>query len=917
MAKAGTGSSNNNCTTTYSPANGGTWTSTPTSTSDPFSTIPQTVSLTANTKYYIHMTIRNADGSIPSGSIQLFLAISRGYNETNSVRFHNGGGYAEYTPTTTGVYNMRMDNDYSGKSVVVTNFWVSSAAATNYTTATVNYAATYDLGTPSRTGHTFDGWTVATGTYTMNNKNSATTISGSASVSGNTVTMGVGNAFVFANYDRNTYTVTISRNNTSYGTVSASSVTAYYGAAVSTSGTTLTVGGSTVTATATAATGYTTSLSSWTNATGSITAARTITANFTRTANTYTVTFAPNGGSVSPTSKSVTYDSTYGTLPTPTRTGYTFLGWNGKNLLNVANSLVTPEYTTFVSDGKLSFNVKVGTNTINAFKIQRYLNGTYVNQMHSSSSLGFNSYTFTKDSTFNRLRLAVNGSTNDSNYIVDISHLTNGTSYTISYKLDSLNSSACTAVVSEIMLEEGSSFTGYQPYYVLSTSTVNIAKNHTLTARWNPNIYKVTLDNQSATTAGTATYYYQFNTTKTINGVLCYYYTDSACTTGLTDGYYITIPTKTGYDFGGYYTGTGGSGTQYVNASGACVNNLYYNNASDITLYAKWTIKQYLITISVTNSSYGSVSATSIYVNHGSTLSSTTGANLGGLLVDGSTVVTATANSDTAQYTYVVDSWTNATGTVTAAKTVTVTFSRTLNIYGTRFNPNGGTITLKTNSQAITNGTEIIVNASYGTNISTLFSNNASISRSGYTFKGWYTATSGGSVVSTVTGGTTVYAQWNSNTNYTITIQSTTTTITFSDGQTASSAKTITVASGTTASASLAYNRKSFGMTNAEGYVNYGTYTAWYVNGSWYKGTPPLTSGSGSQNVSRTVNATETWKIITEAILEKGSGSSGGILKIDDINGDKVAQTMWLDDKFRKLQEQSETEVDFDGVTLL
>lgn len=43
-------------------------------------------------------------------------------------------------------------------------------------------------------------------------------------------------------------------------------------------------------------------------------------------ANTYTITFLPNGGTVSPTSKNVEYDSAY-TLPTPTRTGYTFTGW--------------------------------------------------------------------------------------------------------------------------------------------------------------------------------------------------------------------------------------------------------------------------------------------------------------------------------------------------------------------------------------------------------------------------------------------------------------------------------------------------------------------------------------------------------------------------------------------------------------
>ena len=45
------------------------------------------------------------------------------------------------------------------------------------------------------------------------------------------------------------------------------------------------------------------------------------------TPNEYTVTFDAKGGTCSPTSKKVTFASTYGTLPTPTRNGYTFLGW--------------------------------------------------------------------------------------------------------------------------------------------------------------------------------------------------------------------------------------------------------------------------------------------------------------------------------------------------------------------------------------------------------------------------------------------------------------------------------------------------------------------------------------------------------------------------------------------------------------
>lgn len=44
-------------------------------------------------------------------------------------------------------------------------------------------------------------------------------------------------------------------------------------------------------------------------------------------ANDYTLYYNANGGSVSPSSKTVTYNSSIGTLPTPTRSGYSFAGW--------------------------------------------------------------------------------------------------------------------------------------------------------------------------------------------------------------------------------------------------------------------------------------------------------------------------------------------------------------------------------------------------------------------------------------------------------------------------------------------------------------------------------------------------------------------------------------------------------------
>lgn len=66
--------------------------------------------------------------------------------------------------------------------------------------------------------------------------------------------------------------------------------------------------------------------------------------------NNYTITFNPNGGSVSTTSKIVTYNSTYGELPTPTRNGYNFTGWytstSGGSKISSWTTVITPSNQT-------------------------------------------------------------------------------------------------------------------------------------------------------------------------------------------------------------------------------------------------------------------------------------------------------------------------------------------------------------------------------------------------------------------------------------------------------------------------------------------------------------------------------------------------------------------------------------------
>jgi len=83
------------------------------------------------------------------------------------------------------------------------------------------------------------------------------------------------------------------------------------------------------------------------------------------TANKYTVTFKENGGDTLPSSsasKEVTYDSTYGTLPTPTRAGYTFDGWY--TAASGGNQVTDSTKVSQVTDHALYAHWTVATYTI-------------------------------------------------------------------------------------------------------------------------------------------------------------------------------------------------------------------------------------------------------------------------------------------------------------------------------------------------------------------------------------------------------------------------------------------------------------------------------------------------------------------------------------------------------------------------
>ena len=72
------------------------------------------------------------------------------------------------------------------------------------------------------------------------------------------------------------------------------------------------------------------------------------------TANTYKVTLNPNGGSVSQTVYNFTYDDNY-SLPTPTKSGYTFIGWyDGSKKYNNSGKWTTAKAVTLTASWALT-----------------------------------------------------------------------------------------------------------------------------------------------------------------------------------------------------------------------------------------------------------------------------------------------------------------------------------------------------------------------------------------------------------------------------------------------------------------------------------------------------------------------------------------------------------------------------------
>ncbi len=438
---------------------------------------------------------------------------------------------------------------------------LGNKASVNPASQNVTYDSAYGtLSVPVWPGHTFDGWYTAA--------------SGGTKITSATIVKITAAQTLYAHWTISSFTVTFNANG---GSTSTATKTVKY----------IALYGELPTPTRTGYTfdGWYTAVSGGTKVTKD--SKVTITANTTLyahwTANKYSVNFNANGGSLSSSdSKTVTYDAAYGTLPIPTRKGYSFVGWftdakGGNRILAETKVTITSKQTLYAhwepGSYRVSFNANGGV-TATESKFVTYL--TTYGTLPVPTRTGY---------TFDGWYTAASGGTK----IVDSTpvNITEDqtlhahwkvNTYKVSFETGSKESTFASKNVTfdtpygtlPVPTRTGYTFAGWYTdktagELIKETSILKIGSDSILYARWTPNKYNIRLDvngGDSASVSISVSFELPYGNMPT--------------------------PVKHGYVFEGWYTeATGGK----LITSESIVENPF-----DITLYAHWSAKKIKLT---------------------------------------------------------------------------------------------------------------------------------------------------------------------------------------------------------------------------------------------------------------------------------------------------------------------------------
>lgn len=615
----------------------------------------------------------------------------------------------------------------------------------------------------------------------------------------------------------------------------------------------------------TAATGGT-QVSASTTVTGNVT----YYAQWTATTRSYTATFNGNGGGTpSPSTITKTYGSELGTLPTCSRTGYTFLGWytasSGGTKISTTTKItgtVTYYAQWSINSYTLTYNVNGGNAVSPASKSVQY--GSAYGTLPTPTRASDAQYTYTFAGWYTaatggtQVTAATKMSAKDTTVYA---HWTSNTrSYTVSYQTTygTLNRTSqsvaynskgsCTLTMPNNTAEFTYTFVGW--YTAANGGGTKVGSELTLET---PAI-KGTVTYYAYVTRSTRSYTHTFNANG--GGTVSPATITKAYNTALG-----TLPTvsRTGYTFVGWFdTSAASGGTQATTTTKVTGTK---------TWYARWYINSYTFTFNE---------------NGGNTPSTTTITKEYNTSVG--TLPTCTRNADNT-YTYAFAGWFDTSASsggtqlttatkVTSNKTWYARWTSTYKNYTVTWDGNGGTPSKSSSS------------FHYNDALGTL----PTATRTGYTFKGWSTSKTGTVNVSTttkVTANVTYYAVWTIN-SYTWTFDA--------NGGTGDTTKTLnynaTLSTLPTASrASTAANNYTFAgwfdtdastggtqlTTSTKCTGNKTWYARWTASTRQYKLT--VTAGTGG-----TVSGGGTYNYNTSATLKAMANSGYHFVKWSDGN---------------------------------
>ena len=510
--------------------------------------------------------------------------------------------------------------------------------------------------------------------------------------------------------------------------------------------------------TATPSTGY--NFSKWSNgSTANPLTVSNITANTHITPvfvlKSYTVTWNPNGGSVSPTSTTKTHGSTLGTLPTPTRAAnvqytYTFKGWftaaTGGTQVS-ASTTVTGNVTYYA---QWTANIRSYTATFNGngggTPSPSTITKTYGSELGTLPTCSRTGYTFLGWYTASSGGTKISSTTKITGTVTYYAQWSIN-SYTLTYNVNGGNAVSPASKSVQYGSTYGTLPTptkssnaeytyAFAGWYTAASGGTQVTANTTMGAG-NTTIYAHWTATRRSYTIGYQTTYGSLN--RTSQSVA--YGSKGSCT--------LTMPSNNAqytYTFQGWYTAANGGGTKV--GSSLTLETPSVTGAATYYAYVTKAVNRYTFTF---NANGGSTpSSSSITKDYNEAIG---------------TLPTCSRVADNT-YTYAFAGWfdtaaasggTQLTTTtkVTSNKTWYARWTTTTKNYTVTWNGNGGTPSKSSSS------------FHYNDALGTL----PTCSRTGYTFLGWYTASSGGTKISSttkITGTVTYYAQWSIN-SYTLT----------------------------------------------------------------------------------------------------------------------------------------------------